>query len=102
MSFGRETPNDAQANCDADSTNYLNAVNNAVAAGVKLVAAAGNVPPLTQGIIALPACYSSVLAVGGGGNTNQWWDGAARGPALSKHGVTAPEFNLTSTYPRKL
>jgi len=102
MSFGRETPNDAQANCDADSTNYLNAVNNAVAAGVTLVAAAGNVPPLTQGIIALPACYSSVLAVGGVDNTNQWWNGAASGPALANHGVTAPAFNLTSTYPGNL
>ena len=100
MSFGRPAVNDTQANCDVgDNTNYVNAVNNAVSRGVTLVAAAGNSPPDPQGIVNLPACYSKVIAVGGVDSTNHWWNGADSGPALKDHGVAAPAFNLTSTYP---
>ncbi len=100
MSFGRTAVNDTQANCDVgDNANYVNAVNNAVSRGVTLVAAAGNSPPDPQGIVNLPACYSKVIAVGGVDSTNHWWNGADSGPALADHGVAAPAFNLTSTYP---
>jgi len=84
-----------KANCDTAIPSLTLAINNAVAAGVTVVAAAGNAG--AQGLGA-PGCISSVIAVGAVDSSDNIASWSSRGAAMRDHGVAAPGVSLLSTY----
>ncbi len=97
MSLGTSPVDGAgtQSNCDSWYPSLTTAINNAVAAGVTVVAAAGNSG--TSGLGA-PGCISSVIAVAAVDSSDTLASFSSRGVALKDHGVAAPGESLYSTY----
>ena len=96
MSLGTNPLSVNQPNCDNSIPSLTTAVNNAVAAGITVVAAAGNSG--SQGIGA-PGCISSTIAVGAVDNTDTIASFSSRGGAMRNHGISAPGVNILSSVP---
>ncbi len=100
MSLGTGTVVTTQPNCDADIYGFStlrDAINNATAHGVTVVAAAGNSGP-GQGVGA-PACIASTIAVGAVDSTDTIAYFSSRGGPIADHGIAAPGVNIFSTLP---
>ncbi len=82
-------------NCDTVHPSLTTAINNAVAAGVTVVAGAGNSGASGLGA---PGCISSVIAVGAVDSTDTVAGWSGRGAALQDHGVAAPGVGIYSAY----
>ncbi len=85
----------ARPNCDNEIPTFTEAINNATAAGVIVVAAAGNSG--TSGLGA-PACISSVIAVGAVDSKDILAGFSSVGAAMKDHGVVAPGAGIYSTW----
>jgi len=83
------------ANCDSTFPSLTQAINNATAAGVTVVAAAGNSG--TSGVGA-PGCISSSIAVGAVDSSDNIASFSSRGSAMADHGIVAPGVNIYSSY----
>ena len=95
MSLGTSPISTNQPNCDTAIPTLTTAINNAVAAGVTVVAAAGNSG--TQGVGA-PACISSTIAVGAVDNTDTIASFSSVGGPMADHGLVAPGVNIFSSW----
>ncbi len=80
------------SNCDADNPAMASAINNAVASGVVVVAAAGN----NASGVSSPGCIRNVTAVGSVDSTDVIAPTSGRGAAMTDHGVVAPGVSITS------
>ncbi|VVB89192.1 Subtilisin-like serine protease [uncultured archaeon] len=80
------------ANCDADNPAMTTAINNAVNAGVVVVAAAGN----NVGGVSSPGCIQNAIAAGAVDNTDNIAYFSGRGAAMADHGVVAPGVDIYS------
>lgn len=80
------------ANCDAYDSAMTTAINNAVNAGVVVVAAAGNDP----GGVSLPGCVQNAIAVGAVDSSDNIADFSGRGAAMADHGIVAPGIDIHS------
>lgn len=96
MSLGTSPLSTSQPNCDTAIPSLTTAINNAVAAGVTVVAAAGNSGK--QGVGA-PGCISSTIAVGAVDSTDTIASFSSRGGAMTDHGIAAPGVNIFSSVP---
>jgi subtilisin family serine protease len=96
MSLGTSPLARSQPNCDGSITSLTTAINNAVAAGVTVVAAAGNSG--SQGVGA-PGCISSTIAVGAVDSIDTIASFSSIGGPLTDHGIVAPGVNIYSTVP---
>ena len=85
----------SKPNCDGAFPSLTTAVNNAVSAGVTVVAAAGNSG--TSGLGA-PACISSAIAVGAVDSTDKIASFSSQGGPMKDHGIVAPGVNIYSTW----
>ena len=84
------------SDCDLDDPAMAGAINNAIAAGVIVVAAAGNHP---SGGIPLPGCIRNATVVGAVDGSNDLIASfSGRGAAMADHGVVAPGVGITSLY----
>jgi subtilisin family serine protease len=83
------------SNCDSTFPSFTTSINNAVAAGVTVVAAAGN--DGSSGLGA-PGCISSVIAVGAVTSSDSVASFSSRGVAMADHGVAAPGVYIYSSY----
>ncbi len=78
-------------------------VNNVEAAGIFVVASAGNSGPACSSVSSPPATYSSSFSVGSINSTNQLANNSSRGPslfydpALQKPNISAPGVNVRSS-----
>ncbi len=79
-------------NCDANNPAMTTAINNAVNAGVVVVAAAGNDP---SGVSS-PGCIQNTIAVGAVDSSDNIASFSGRGAAMADHGVVAPGVNINS------
>lgn len=95
MSFGSIPLATTEPNCDSQFTSLADAINNAVNAGVTVVAAAGNSGD--QGVGA-PGCMSNVIAVGAVDNNDTIASWSSTGGPIKDHGIVAPGVNILSTY----
>ncbi len=95
MSFGTGPMSTTQSNCDAIIPSLTTAINNAVAAGITVVAAAGNAGTLGVGA---PACISNTIAVAAVDNTNTMTSFSSKGGPVQDHGVSAPGVGIFSSY----
>src|SRR3989475_506908 len=95
MSLGTSPISTNQPNCDTAIPSLTTAINNAVAAGVTVVAAAGN-----SGIkgVGAPACISSTIAVGAVDNTDTIASFSSVGGPMADHGIVAPGVNIFSSW----
>jgi subtilisin family serine protease len=84
-----------QPNCDSVFPTLTHAINNAVAAGVAVVAAAGNSG--TAGLGA-PGCISSVIAAGAVDSSDQLASFSSVGAAMKDHGIAAPGVDIYSSF----
>ncbi|MCX9009585.1 MAG: S8 family serine peptidase [Candidatus Methanoperedens sp.] len=82
------------SNCDADYPALTVAINNAVNAGVVVVAAAGN----DGSSISMPACIQNAIAAGAVDSTDTAAGFSGRGAAMADHGIVAPGVGITSLY----
>ena len=99
MSLGASTATTTQPNCDNDFPTLTSAVNAAVNAGVTVVVAAGNFGDVGSGDVAIPACISSVIAVGAVDSTDTIASFSSIGPPMQDHGISAPGISIFSTVP---
>ncbi|HUL51692.1 MAG TPA: S8 family serine peptidase, partial [Verrucomicrobiae bacterium] len=99
MSFGTNPLSTTQSNCDSALPSLTEAINNAVASGVTVVAAAGNSG--SSGIGA-PGCISSTIAVGAVNSTNVITSFSSVGGAMTDHGISAPGVNILSSVPTSI
>ncbi|MDO9098639.1 MAG: S8 family serine peptidase, partial [Candidatus Methanoperedens sp.] len=81
------------SNCDSSYTSLANAINNAVALNVTVIAAAGN--DGSSGVSS-PGCISKTIAVGAVGSSDAIASFSSTGFSMSDHGVIAPGVNITS------
>jgi subtilisin family serine protease len=95
MSLGTSAYPNA-SNCDAWLSSMRNAVNNAFAAGVLVVAAAGNSG--AQGVGA-PACLSNTIAVAAVDDNDAIASFSSVGLAVQDHGISAPGVSIYSSLP---
>ena len=95
MSLGTSPISTTQPNCDTAIPSLTAAVNNAVASGVTVVAAAGNSG--NQGVGA-PGCISSTIAVGAVDSTDTIASFSSVGGPMADHGIVAPGVNIFSSY----
>src|SRR3989442_1167087 len=95
MSLGTSAISTNQPNCDTAIPSLTTAINNAVAAGVTVVAAAGN-----SGIkgVGAPGCISSTIAVGAVDNTDTIASFSSVGGPMADHGIVAPGVNIFSSW----
>lgn len=84
-------------NCDYSYPALKAAINNAEAAGITVVAAAGNSGIFGLDGIGAPACISNVIAVGAVEHSGNIWYGSSTGPGMKDHGVVAGGVDLIST-----
>lgn len=96
MSLGTSPISTSQPNCDSTLPSLTAAVNNAVAAGISVVAAAGNSGSAGVGA---PGCISSTIVVGAVDSTNKIPSFSSVGGPLTDHGVVAPGVRIYSTFP---
>jgi subtilisin len=96
MSLGTTPIVTTQPNCDTAIPSLTTAINNAVASGITVVAAAGNSG--SQGVGA-PGCISSTIAVAAVDSTNTIASFSSRGGPLTDHGIAAPGVNIFSSVP---
>lgn len=82
----------ATTNCDIDNPAMSMAINNAISAGIIVVAAAGNNPAG----VSSPGCLANVIAVGAVGSNDAIADFSGIGAAMADHGVVAPGVGITS------
>ena len=85
-----------QSNCDGVYPTFTSAIDNAVARGVTVVAAAGNSG--TSGLGA-PGCIGSVIAVGAVDGTDALAGFSSQGAAMRDHGIVAPGVSIFSAWP---
>ncbi|MBI3859133.1 MAG: S8 family serine peptidase [Thaumarchaeota archaeon] len=83
------------SNCDSVYPTFTVAINDAVAAGVTVVAAAGN---SGTGGLGAPGCISSVIAVGAVDSTDTLAWFSSQGAAMKDHGISAPGVNIYSSW----
>jgi minor extracellular protease Epr len=95
MSLGTGPISTNQTDCDTAIPSLTTAINNAVAAGITVVAAAGNSG--TSGVGA-PGCVSSTIAVAAVDNTNTIASFSSEGGPLQDHGLSAPGVSIFSSY----
>lgn len=95
MSLGSSPLVTTALNCDSQFPALTTAINNAVNAGVTVVAAAGNSG--TQGVGA-PGCMSNVIAVTAVDSNNVIASWSSKGGPITDHGIAAPGVNIFSTY----
>ncbi len=95
MSLGTSPISTTEPNCDTVFPSLTTAINNAVVAGLTVVAAAGNSG--TSGVGA-PACISSTIAVGAVDSTDTIADFSSQGGPMTDHGIVAPGVNIYSTW----
>lgn len=95
MSLGSSPLVTTAPNCDSQFTSLTTAINNAVNAGVTVVAAAGNSG--TQGVGA-PGYMSNVIAVAAVDSNNVITSWSSKGGPVQDHGIAAPGVNVFSTY----
>ena len=95
MSLGTNPISRSQPNCDTAIPSLTTAINNAVSAGVTVVAAAGNSGK--QGVGA-PGCISSTIAVGAVDSTDTIASFSSVGGPMADHGIVAPGVNIFSSY----
>lgn len=79
-------------NCDDYDKAMSEAINNSIAAGVIVVAAAGN----SAGGVSLPGCIGNATAVGAVDSNDAIAYFSGRGAAMADHGVVAPGVGITS------
>jgi serine protease AprX len=79
-------------NCDNSDISMTSAIDNSIAMGVIVVAAAGNGP---WGV-ASPACKGNAIAVGAVDSNDLIASFSGRGAAMTDHGVVAPGVGITS------
>ncbi len=84
-----------QPNCNNAFPSLTAAINNAVASGVTVVAAAGN---SGTGGLGAPGCISNVIAAGAVNNHDVLADFSSVGAAMKDHGVVAPGVSIYSTW----
>lgn len=96
MSLGTSPLVTTESNCDGAYPTMTAAVNNAVSAGVTVVAAAGNSG--TSGVGA-PGCISSTIAVGAVDSSDNIASFSSQGGPLADHGIVAPGVSIYSTIP---
>ncbi len=94
MSLGTSFTTKA-SNCNNTFPSLTSAINNAVAAGVTVVAAAGN---SGNAGVSAPGCISNVIAVGAVDSTDTIASFSSRGAAMTDHGIVAPGVNIFSTW----
>lgn len=95
MSLGTDPISTTEPNCDTAFPSFTSAVNNAVAAGVTVVAASGNEG--TLGVDA-PGCISSTIAVGAVDSTDTIASFSSQGGPMADHGIVAPGVNIFSSW----
>jgi minor extracellular protease Epr len=95
MSLGTTPISTTEPNCDTVLPSFTTAINDAVSAGITVVAAAGNDD--VNGIGA-PACISSTIAVGAVDNTDTIAYFSSQGGPMANHGITAPGVNIFSSW----
>ncbi|GEM_PF-1715056 len=97
MSLGTNPYYDQSADhCDLWYQSMTNAVNNAVASGVTVVAAAGNSGASGVG---LPACISNTIAVAAVDDNDNIAYFSSIGGAVRHHGISAPGMAIYSSLP---
>ncbi|HEV2192751.1 MAG TPA: S8 family serine peptidase [Nitrosopumilaceae archaeon] len=95
MSLGTTPISTVEPNCDSVFPSMTTAINNAVASGISVVAAAGN--DGTSGV-GLPACISSTIAVAAVDSAdNVAWFSSQGGP-VADHGIAAPGVDIYSSW----
>ncbi len=95
MSLGTSPISTTEPNCDTAFPSLTTAVNNAVSAGLTVVAAAGNSG--TNGVGA-PACISSTIAAGAVDSSDTIASFSSQGGPMADHGISAPGVNIFSTW----
>lgn len=96
LSLGTGPISTTQPNCDNVYPSFTTAINNAVAAGVTVVAAAGNSG--TQGVGA-PGCISSTIAVAAVDSRDKIASFSSQGAPVADHGISAPGVSIFSSLP---
>jgi subtilisin family serine protease len=79
-------------NCDTDDPAMAIAINNAINAGIVVVAAAGNTPAG----VSSPGCIGGAMAVGAVDSSDTIAYFSGRGNAMKDHGFVAPGYIITS------
>ncbi len=95
MSLGTNPLSTISSNCDNAIPALTMAINNAVSAGITVIAASGNSGTLGVGA---PGCISSTIAVGAVDNTNTIAYFSSIGGPMQDHGVSAPGVSIFSSY----
>ena len=97
MSLGTSAySNQNASDCDSWYTSMTTAVNNAVAANVTVVAAAGNSGSSGVG---LPACIGSTIAIAAVDDNDKIASFSSVGGAVKDHGISAPGVAIYSSLP---
>jgi len=100
MSIGTNPYYDQNADhCDLWYQSMTNAVNNAFAAGVTVVAAAGNDGAAGVG---LPACIRNTIAVAAVDDNDNIASFSSVGGAVRHHGISAPGVGIYSSLPGEI
>lgn len=96
MSLGTGPLTTTEPNCDTAIPSFTTAINNAVAAGITVIASAGNSGSAGVGA---PGCISNTIAVAAvdSTDTNVWF--SSRGGAVADHGISAPGAQIYSSLP---
>jgi serine protease AprX len=79
-------------NCDVDNPAMAIAINNAINAGIVVVAAAGN----SASGVSSPGCIGGAIAVGAVDSSDTIASFSGRGNAMADHGLVAPGYSITS------
>lgn len=95
MSLGTSPISTVEPNCDSVLPSLTTAINNAVASGISVVAAAGNDD--INGVGA-PACISSTIAVAAVDSADNIASFSSRGGPVADHGIAAPGVNIFSSW----
>jgi subtilisin family serine protease len=95
MSLSTTYTTSVDADCDAKFPSLAAAINNAVAAGVIIVAAAGNSGSAGVGA---PGCIGNSIAVGAVDGSDNIASFSGRGSAMADHGLVAPGVSVYSSY----
>jgi len=80
------------SNCDSDDHAMAIAINNAINAGVVVVAAAGN----NYNGVSSPGCIGAAIAVGAVYSSDTITSFSGRGSAMADHGFVAPGYGINS------
>jgi len=97
MSLGTGPYSDQSvSNCDGWFPTMTEAVDNAVLAGVSVVAAAGNYDPNQNPGVGLPACIGNTIAVAAVNDNDTIASFSSYGGSVEDHGISAPGVGIES------